>query len=629
MKRPLFIISLNLILIVFCFNFLPPFTAFLASVIIAGLSLVLVRNDELKAVFVILILLTSLTSSFYVMKNEKIIKNTDGILKNYRMCVYEVREYPKACTLKGKLFLDDSESINDVSIYLVPKSEYFPGDIVNISCVLDYGDSGSISLKPNVEKAKITAKGKGLYMPYFLLGTVRESLNEAALSITNRKISSLFPSLLTGSKKYLKDEIKDALYDGGISHIAAVSGLHLSIILGAVFFVFPFKRKIKLVLAVFLCFFVMGISAFSPSVMRASAMALLFILAGLLNRNTDGITSLSLFLTVVSVFSPRLLFSLSTWFSCLSVFGILHFVPYILKKIPESFKKYKPLNFLIGSLAVSFSSSLMTLPLCLYFFGRFSVLSILLNVLVVPVITVVLPALWIEVLLIFIFNMHIPILDFLLTKICECIINLASAVGKEESFVILGGNYKAIAVISLFLILLSVMVFKKSSLKQVSVLAFVCLAVLSGLKFTDKDDMYIFFPDSMKCAVVKNKEQAVLIGNLTKEYEAKILKSTLRRYDVRQIVGVLADQDPSASAVMYEFLEDFKSPALDEEVRAVDFENFLPFNFLSDMGISIKKDEEEISFDLPFVQILKIKNKCVIMTDMKIRKVGNVNVIRL
>lgn len=629
MKRPLFIISLCLAATVFTFNLMSALWAFSVCAAITLFSLTAVKNEELRAAFLILILVTALTCSFAVMKNERIAKQTEGVLRDYRMCIYEIKEHPKVCTIRGKLLLDHKDSINDVSIYLVPKAEYFPGDIINISAIISYEGNDKINLRPRPENVKVTSSGKDIYRPYLILGTLRERLNEASLSISNQKISCLFPGLLTGTKKYLTDDVKNALYDGGISHIAAVSGLHLSIILGAVFFVLPLKRRSKLILAALVSLFTMGISAFSPSVMRASLMALLVIAAEILARDSDGITSLSIFLIAVSIFAPRLLFSLSTWFSCLSVFGILHLVPYIMGKMPDFIRQNRVLNFLSSSLAVSFSSSLMTLPLCLYFFGRFSVLSIFLNVLVVPVISVVLPFLWAEVLLILLFGIHIPILDFLIYKICEYIIRLTDFTIKQQNPAVLGKNIMPIVIITAFVITISVLVFKKSSLRLILSSAVAAFALLCITAFMQKDDMYIFYPDSMSCAVVKNKEQAVIIGNLTKGYEAEILKSALRRYGVKSIIGVLADEDPSASAVMYEFLSCFKSPALDEKVRAVDFENFLPFDFLTSMGFVIDEGQDGISFFAESAEILKTKNKCVIITDMKTVKLKDINALRL
>ena len=600
--------------------------------IILALCLFLIKNRELKAVFLICILLVTASSSFFSMKNSALVKDTRSKMGDYSFAIYDVKENVRNVTLKGKLFLEDGRSLSDMSIYLVPQGKYVPGDIINISGTPDFAKGENIALSPKLSGASVTSKGKAVYKPYYYAGKMRKALNEASLTITNKEISNLFPSLLTGSKNYLTRDLKRSLYDGGIAHIAAVSGLHLSVIISFVFFLFPMGRKIKLITAFFLCIFVAGISAFSPSVLRAAVMVLIFLSSGIFKRSSDGITSLGLFIFLAAVISPRLLFSLSTWFSCLSVFGILSLAPYFSEKL--SFLCEVPVaGFLIKGLIVSFSATILTLPASLYFFGSFSVLSIFLNVLVVPLVSFALPLLWAEVMFILIFGFHIPLLDMSITKICEIIVSMSDFIADKNMLMLCGYKLYLPLLLSLFAVSLSVLALRRRNLRGffLLVLIFISSGLLCDKLYTElnSEDIFAFYPEDMSCAVIKNGESAVLIGNLTDSFTSESLRSAMRKYGVRGVEALLCDYDESAFGVLIDFLQSFDSEDLILEAGLADTENHPPHRFIEKAGGECTYSKDEISFSIGGFTILKTEKKCDIINNYRITESRKINISRL
>ncbi len=214
-------------------------------------------------------------------------------------------------------------------------------------------------------------------------------------------IKSCFPSdtaafakaLLLGDTSDLSYETDTALKGSGIRHVVAVSGLHVSALFGAVYFVFRRKRLLTLLISAPLLFFFAAVTGFSPSVTRAVLMSTLMALGAVINREYDGLTSLSFACLVMLFLNPFVIYSVSFQLSVLSVAGILIASPPCRARMMDAFRAAdrkgngaKILRTAASSISVSAGAMLFTAPLCAYYFQCVSLIGMAANLLIIWVI---------------------------------------------------------------------------------------------------------------------------------------------------------------------------------------------------------------------------------------------------
>lgn len=239
--------------------------------------------------------------------------------------------------------------------------------------------------------------------------------------------SEIMKGILLGGRE-VSDETRKKFSAVGISHLLAVSGLHVGIICGVLLWSFRklgligwVRSLIVLVLLIFFSFMV----GLTPSVIRATVMMGILMLATATNRKPDMLTSLSVAAFMLTVFKPYTIYSVSFQMSFLACLGIALFYP-LFNRIFVFMGKY-----LSGAVSITLSSQILVLPLLVHYFDGFAPVSVLVNILAVPLAAVIL---WTAIIYIVIFGLHIPLyypiilLNGIMVKIMDLIIAVAGTV---------------------------------------------------------------------------------------------------------------------------------------------------------------------------------------------------------
>ena len=204
---------------------------------------------------------------------------------------------------------------------------------------------------------------------------------------------SLVSVMALGEKSVLRKDMKDAFRNTGTSHLLALSGLHMGIIMGMLLFLFkPFFRRgslgysllaVLLLLPIWIYVFMVGAAI---SVVRSAVMISICIIVSAFGRRNVGINTLATATVVILCISPESL-EISFQLSFLSVLGIMVVCPvfndYSNRKI-----HYRALRFCLQACVVSLSAQIATLPLVLYYFGNVSPYSVLTNLVAIPLASV-------------------------------------------------------------------------------------------------------------------------------------------------------------------------------------------------------------------------------------------------
>lgn len=226
------------------------------------------------------------------------------------------------------------------------------------------------------------------------------TLRNAAIRIIDQnfdeKTAPVAKALLLGYKNELEGEVKAEFARAGLSHIMAVSGLHVGLVVAPFWIVIPWfwSRRYGphsgLLLLAGLLYFYAGITGFSASVMRASLMALAFTYAKLFSKQSDSINVTAAAGLIILLTDPSQLFEIGFQLSFAAVLIILLVMPSVQAFLPASIRVRWygiPVIAMIISVVVQFG----IYPLQVYYFGEVSVISPVANALFVPALSIVVP----------------------------------------------------------------------------------------------------------------------------------------------------------------------------------------------------------------------------------------------
>lgn len=245
-----------------------------------------------------------------------------------------------------------------------------------------FGDG--IFMKAELRQYQRTGEKAGGMMPLIL--RLRNAISDVLLSALNGDHGALACALLTGDKQHISDAAADRFYACGATHLMAVSGLHLSVIAGTLYFVLKRLYTPRLpctLITLGVMFVYAGVAGFSPSVMRASLMMTVLLAGRLFGRKADGLNSLGFALFLMCL-NPFAVTDVGLLLSAASALSLMTLSPLLYKKVAQlwcfSFGKT-----VWKSICASVSVLIYTMPILWFVYGKITVLSIWSNLFLIPV----------------------------------------------------------------------------------------------------------------------------------------------------------------------------------------------------------------------------------------------------
>ncbi|WP_338157638.1 DNA internalization-related competence protein ComEC/Rec2 [Piscibacillus halophilus] len=236
-------------------------------------------------------------------------------------------------------------------------------------------------------------------------------------------------ALLFGQREGLPDDIIKSFQYWGLSHLLAISGLHVGIFLGICYVVLSKWTRLTIEQSKWLILVIIPIyiiiAGAQPPVLRAGLMAIFVIVLSFMKQSKLDVTDiLSIVFMVLLIVDPYLMYQLSFQFSFAVTFALI-----------LSRKLLKNDSWLMISLKVSLISQLVILPLQFYYFYFTNVLSFAMNLIYVPYFSIlVLPFLLSITLSVFIFpDKVVAFLDYAFIMIHEKMMKVILLIG-EPSF---------------------------------------------------------------------------------------------------------------------------------------------------------------------------------------------------
>lgn len=238
------------------------------------------------------------------------------------------------------------------------------------------------------EASEVTAAEKvpARYFPALLRREITRRLEEAF----PEDVAFFTKALLLGDRSDVDYQTNTAFKVSGISHIIAVSGLHVSILFSVIFLISARKRFLTALLGIPVLLLFAAVAGFTPSITRACVMQILMILAMLLNREYDPPTALSTAVLLMLLYNPVVITSASFQLSVGCMAGIFLFSGRLQKWIcglsfwrgwKGKSLKVRLRQWFASGVSVTLSSMFFTTPLVAYYFGSVSLVGVLTNLL--------------------------------------------------------------------------------------------------------------------------------------------------------------------------------------------------------------------------------------------------------
>lgn len=236
----------------------------------------------------------------------------------------------------------------------------------------------SVVYRPYITRISSDGGSPFFSVLYSLKDTFEERINE----LFPEPMASFSAGLLTGSRKGIPDDLMESFNITGLTHIIAISGYNISLI---IFFVSSFfsksSRKIKLPLIIgFVVLFTLFVGA-SPAVVRASIMGIISVMALALGRQSLVLNALLMSAFVMVLMNPNvLLFDVGFQLSFLATLGLI----LTGEKIKKIFSFLPDCFGIREGIAMTLSAQVFALPIILLNFERLSLISPIANILIVP-----------------------------------------------------------------------------------------------------------------------------------------------------------------------------------------------------------------------------------------------------
>lgn len=272
----------------------------------------------------------------------------------------------------GKVLKIDNKNIRDKTIIYL--SELKNG---NYSVL---GKFKNIEKKENIDILSISITDIEELEDSFLEKYFKNKVEEFVKN-GDRYFKRVYRAVILGDNKNIPKELKSKFNYVGVSHLFALSGLHIGIIIGAIEFIiskFSFSRKSRYIIVLLgVTLYFLGIKH-SQSLIRAYIMGVIFIFGKLLYEDVDLEKSLAVSFIVSVFINPFSIYETSFKLSYLAMVAIITIYPNIIKF-------YKGKSKFIKNIILIATIQFFLMPMLMKEFGTLQIFSILSNLVIVPI----------------------------------------------------------------------------------------------------------------------------------------------------------------------------------------------------------------------------------------------------
>jgi competence protein ComEC len=273
--------------------------------------------------------------------------------------------------------------------FSIPRKTRNPGEISEAT-LCDVNGIGGFLFVRGIGRVKILEEEAGSIGIRRLVTPARQFILDGIDRMVGGEEGEFLKGLLIGERGGIPAATREAFALAGVAHILAVSGSNVAVIAAFLVGLLGTFRLPESIRTGFVAVGLVGymvITGSQPPVVRATIMALTFLLTHRLQRKTSAYNSLGLSALVMLISDARQVFDIGFQLSFAAVFSILYFYPRLLRLLQTKHPRGKAgsISRALWSLAsVTIAATVGTLPLTAVYFGRVSLVGLLTNLVVVP-----------------------------------------------------------------------------------------------------------------------------------------------------------------------------------------------------------------------------------------------------
>ena len=234
----------------------------------------------------------------------------------------------------------------------------------------------------------------------FSIDRIRRSIQDRIFSVNNQSIGSgIVIDILTGNNSFIPRDKLQNIRHSGCAHILAISGLHMSVIVSFIFFVFIHifslfpkialkynTKKLASIPACIACLIYLNIANIPISAMRSYLMVFFGFLALLSNKPKTSMNILFLTFFIILITSPHNILSPSFQMSFMAVFGLISvYNSEFLTQTMRNITSYRIVRYMIGIVSSSIIATIATIFFEIYHFKQYAWIGLISNIAIIPI----------------------------------------------------------------------------------------------------------------------------------------------------------------------------------------------------------------------------------------------------
>ena len=413
------------------------------------------------------------------------------------------------------------------TIYPV-KSHLGPGGF-DYARYLRHKDIHGIVYLPTLLNVRVGKPGGRSIIAYVDL--LREEISESLSRNLTEVAASLSAGFLIGETRDIPPDVYRWFRDSGTLHLLAVSGSNVALVIFFLIIVLrplalPRKRRAMVLMGCVMLFALLSYG--EPSVVRASLMAILILLANVFERRYNLNQIIASAAMIILLAAPTQLFNVGFQLSFVTAWGLIFVTPRA-ARLFEAVNHKGWYRWLLLPFMISLIAQLFSMPLIALYFGKVPAISVIANLVIIPLVSIAVVGVLILLLLDFILPILGAFFGSLLDSFMQLVLYFLSLFGEEQSIIVNTGDISVLAVV-LFYGLLVLAAFSISSklLRRVTVFAtaivisIVMLSSLVSASFRSNDfcTVDIFnIPGGTAILIYQNQSQVpdLIISGLTRK----------------------------------------------------------------------------------------------------------------
>ena len=203
-----------------------------------------------------------------------------------------------------------------------------------------------------------------------IFNSVRNNIKKIMYKLLPKDAKELVVGMMIGDKEELDANITENFKNSNLTHMLAVSGAHISyVILGLNLMLKKTSNRFRKIFIIFFLIFFVGVTDFTPSVQRASIMAILLLISTMLYKSQDTYTSIAFSGLVILIINPYSFFDIGFQLSFGGTIGIVLMYNNLMKRFKQ---KRKLKGYIVSSICVSVCANLIIIPIMAFNFNTVS-----------------------------------------------------------------------------------------------------------------------------------------------------------------------------------------------------------------------------------------------------------------